>query len=99
MARGRIATEALTFEPVRADVFRAFVAGVAAGETGGTAPAVFNAANEVAVARFLEGRLPFGRIAETIEAVLARHRSGPQESLAVVQAADRWARAEAEAVI
>lgn len=94
-----VAASALTFEPVRVDVFRAFSAGVAAGVAGGTAPAVFNAANEVAVARFLEGRLPFGRIAATIETVLERHRPGPQESLAVVQAADRWGRAEAEAVI
>ena len=61
----------LTFEPVRTDVFRAFSAGVAAGRAGGTAPAVFNAANEVAVAAFLAGTITFGRIAEVIEQVLA----------------------------
>jgi 1-deoxy-D-xylulose-5-phosphate reductoisomerase len=42
----------LTFEPVRRDVFRAFHAGVEAGRAGGTAPAAFNAANEVAVGHF-----------------------------------------------
>ena len=94
-----VAASALTFEPVRTDVFRAFSAGVAAGVAGGTAPTVFNAANEVAVARFLEGRLPFGRIAETIEAVLERHEPGPQQNLEVIKAADRWSRAEAEAVV
>ena len=40
---------------------------MAAGRAGGTAPTVFNAANEVAVAAFLEGAIPFGRISETIE--------------------------------
>lgn len=89
----------LTFEPVRADVFRAFAAGVAAGRAGGTAPAVFNAANEVAVARFLEGTLRFGRIAEVVEAVLDRHRTQPVDSLAAVREADRWARREAQGIL
>src|SRR5918999_859186 len=62
-----IAAGPLTFEPVRTEVFRALACGVAAGRAGGTAPAVFNAANEVAVAAFLEGAIPFGRISETIE--------------------------------
>lgn len=90
-----VAAGPLTFEPLRADVFRAYSAGIAAGRAGGTAPAVFNATNEVAVARFLEGRLAFGRIAEVIEAVLARHSVGRVSQLADVQAADRWARVEA----
>jgi 1-deoxy-D-xylulose-5-phosphate reductoisomerase len=91
-----VAATPLTFEPVRTDVFRAFKAGIAAGRAGGTAPAVFNAANEVAVARFLEGRLAFGRISEVIEATLARHPVAPVEDLAGVQAADRWARRVAD---
>lgn len=90
-----VAAGSLTFEPLRGDVFRAYTAGVAAGRAGGTAPAVFNAVNEVAVARFLEGRLAFGRIAEMIEAVLARHAVARVNQLADVQAADRWARLEA----
>ncbi len=65
-----VAAGPLTFEPVRTDVFRAFTAGVAAGRAGGTAPAVFNAANEIAVAAFLAGSITFGRIADVIERVL-----------------------------
>src|SRR5216117_3739828 len=62
---------ALTFEPVRPELYPAYALGRAAGEQGGTAPAAFNAANEVAVQLFLEGRIRFGKIAETIERVLA----------------------------
>jgi 1-deoxy-D-xylulose-5-phosphate reductoisomerase len=90
-----VAAGPLTFEPVRRDVFRAFAAGVEAGRAGGTAPCVFNAANEEAVAAFLEGRVTLGRIAETIEAVLADHQARPVRDLATVVEADAWARAEA----
>ena len=85
----------LTFEPVRRDLFRAFVLGVEAGRAGGTMPCVFNAANEEAVAAFLAGRIPFGRIAEVIDAVLGRHQARPVVDLATVSEADRWAREEA----
>jgi 1-deoxy-D-xylulose-5-phosphate reductoisomerase len=90
-----IAAGPLTFEPVRTDVFRALVLGIAAGRAGGTAPAVFNAANEVAVAAFLEGAIPFGRINETIERVLDAHAPVPASSVEAVRAADRWAREHA----
>lgn len=87
-----IAAGPLTFEPVRPDLFRAFAVGIAAGRAGGTAPAVFNAANEVAVAAFLAGQIPFGGIAEAIERVLEAHRPAPADDLAAVRAADEWAR-------
>jgi 1-deoxy-D-xylulose-5-phosphate reductoisomerase len=90
-----VAAGALTFEPVRADVFRAFGCGVAAGRTGGTAPAVFNAANEVAVAAFLDGAVPFGAVAEIVERVVERHPHQAATSLEVVAEADARARAEA----
>ncbi len=90
-----VAASGLTFEAVRRDAFPAFDLGVAAGRAGGTAPAVFNAANEVAVAHFLDGALPFGGIAEVIDAVLSDHVPVPAGSVSVVQEADRWARAEA----
>ncbi|HEU4699850.1 MAG TPA: 1-deoxy-D-xylulose-5-phosphate reductoisomerase [Gemmatimonadales bacterium] len=90
-----VAAGPLTFEPVRADVFRAFGLGVAAGRAGGTAPAVFNAANEIAVAAFLDGALPFGQIAEVIERVLDAHVVGAADTLEAVRAADTWARARA----
>ncbi len=89
----------LTFEPVHREVFRAFQAGVDAGRAGGTAPAAFNAANEVAVEAFLGGRISFGRIAEVIEGVLERHRPVPAMSLEAVRAADAEARAQAERLL
>jgi 1-deoxy-D-xylulose-5-phosphate reductoisomerase len=61
-------------------------------EAGGTAPAVLNAANEVAVAAFLAGRLDFPGIPRLIERVLDRHRNCEARDLGAVLEADRWAR-------
>ena len=83
---------ALTFEPVRPELYPAYALGRAAGEQGGTAPAAFNAANEVAVQLFLEGRIRFGKIAETIERVLAAQWPPSAQSLEDVLAADAVAR-------
>jgi 1-deoxy-D-xylulose-5-phosphate reductoisomerase len=66
-----------------------------AGRKGGTYPAVMNAANEVAVKRFMQGELRFDRIPRLIERVLARHRSMTRGGLAGILEADHWARAEA----
>jgi 1-deoxy-D-xylulose-5-phosphate reductoisomerase len=63
-----------------------------AARTGGTAPAIFNAANEVAVAAFVEGRLGFTGIAELVAATLAACPSAEPASLAEVLAADTAAR-------
>jgi 1-deoxy-D-xylulose-5-phosphate reductoisomerase len=82
----------LTFEPVRHDVFGAFHAGVEAGRAGGTAPAVFNAANEVAVAAFLDGQIRFGDIAHVICGTLDAAGHAPMTSLDDVLTADRSAR-------
>jgi 1-deoxy-D-xylulose-5-phosphate reductoisomerase len=87
-----LATGALTFEPVSLAKFPAYALGRAAGARGGTTPAAFNAANEVAVQLFLEGRIRFGRIAEIIERVLARHDAQDATSLDAVLAADAMAR-------
>ncbi len=87
-----VAAGALTFEPVREDLFRAFALGVEAGRAGGTAPAVFNAANEVAVAAFLEGGLSFPGIAAAIDDALARWPGGAAATLDDVLRADAWAR-------
>ena len=94
-----VAAGPLTFEAVRTDVFRAFGAGVGAGRAGGTAPAVFNAANEAAVAAFLDGCIPFGRISEVIERVLEAHRPEPVTEVETVRAADRWARRQAHELL
>lgn len=88
----------LTFEPVRTEVFGAFALGVAAGRAGGTAPAVYNAANEVAVAAFLEGGIAFGTIVEIIDRVLQDHVAVPVTTVEDVRTADRWARARAHEV-
>ena len=90
-----VAAGPLTFEPVRSDVFRALGAGLAAGRAGGISPAVFIAANEVAVAAFLEGRISFGRIHAIIEGVLDDHTPAPATGLPAVREADRWARERA----
>ena len=67
-----------------------------AGERGDTYPCVFNAANEVAVAAFLEGRLPFLAIAETVEETLAAADGAPARDLGDLVAADAEARRLAE---
>lgn len=87
-----LAARGLTFEPVRLECFPAFRLGLEAARRGGTAPAVFNAANEVAVAGFLEGRLPFAAVADVIDAALAEHAPRPIDSLDTVLEADRFAR-------
>lgn len=93
------AVAALTFEPVRQDAFPAFSLGLAAGRAGGTAPAVFNAGNEAAVAAFLAGRIPFGRIAGVIGEILDEHTPAPADSVGTIREADIWARARAEELI
>lgn len=87
---------ALTFEPVRPAAFPAFELGVAAGRQGGTAPAAFNAANEVAVQAFLDGRIRFGRIPEVIGDALDHHEHASAGELDAVLAADQAARERAE---
>ena len=90
-----------TFDPLDDDAFPAVRLARAAGTTGGTAPAVFNAANEVAVDAFRSGALGFTGIVDTIEAVLAAHTPvvGDDFTLAAVSAADGWARTEAQSRI
>ncbi|HUH12867.1 MAG TPA: 1-deoxy-D-xylulose-5-phosphate reductoisomerase [Longimicrobiales bacterium] len=92
-----VAAGHLTFEPVDHGRFPAFGLGIAAGERGGTMPAVFNAANEVAVAAFLAGRLPFPGIPRLIEAIMAGHTPVEATSLGAIFDADKDARARARA--
>jgi len=66
-----------------------------AGRKGGTAPAILNAANEVAVARFLEGAPSFAGIARVIERTMDAYRADEVASLAQVRAVDAWARMHA----
>jgi 1-deoxy-D-xylulose-5-phosphate reductoisomerase len=85
----------LTFEEPDRDRFPALALGEKAVRLGGTAGAVLNAANEVAVGRFLEGSIPFPAIAEIAGAVLAKAAIRPDPRLDDIYAADRAAREEA----
>jgi 1-deoxy-D-xylulose-5-phosphate reductoisomerase len=87
-----VALSPLTFEPVRHDQFPAFALGVEAGRAGGSAPAVFNAANEAAVALFLEGSIRFGDIAAAIAGALESLGGLPGDTRDALLAADAAAR-------
>jgi len=87
-----VAHSPLTFERVRSDEFPAFALGVAAGRRGGAAPAVFNAANEAAVALFLDGRIRFRDIGAAIASTLDALGGLPGDSREAILAADSAAR-------
>ncbi len=82
----------LTFEPVRLEDFPALRLGIEAGRHGGAAPAVFNAANEQAVAMFLDDRLSFVDIPRAIASALAALGDMPAGSREALIAADAAAR-------
>ncbi|MBN2189217.1 MAG: 1-deoxy-D-xylulose-5-phosphate reductoisomerase, partial [Chitinispirillaceae bacterium] len=65
---------------------------VEAGKKGGTAPAVVNAANEMAVEAFLAGRIPFTAIAEIAAFALEKYAPRPADSLKTIEEADRRTR-------
>lgn len=82
----------LTFEEPNLEAFRALTLGYDAARAGGTATAVFNAANEAAVKEFLAGRIKFVNIVELIEHCLNKHNVKTNVSLEELLAADAWAR-------
>ncbi|HEY8637644.1 MAG TPA: 1-deoxy-D-xylulose-5-phosphate reductoisomerase, partial [Solirubrobacteraceae bacterium] len=90
---------ALTFEPVDTEAFPALRLARDAAIAGGTAPCVLNAANEVAVHAFLEGRLPFLGIGAVIEETLSALPPTPVRAFESLYDADREARAAAAALI
>src|SRR6266446_1530450 len=85
----------LEFFTPRYDDFPALKLARRAGETGGTLPAVMNAANEIAVAAFLDRQVRFPQIWQTVEEVMNRHASVAHPDLDAILRADRWAREEA----
>jgi 1-deoxy-D-xylulose-5-phosphate reductoisomerase len=89
----------LSFEPPDFERFRALRLAYDVLREGGTAPAVFNAANEVAVAAFLAGGLAFPAITDVIEAALEREPAEPVTTLEEVLAADGRARTAAAAAV
>ena len=86
----------LEFEPVDPEAFPLLGLARRAGELGGTYPCAFNAANEVAVSAFLEGRLPFLGIAEVVEETLERTDGTPAGDVDELIEADADARRIAE---
>ena len=92
---------ALHFERVRREEFRCLDLAFRAGEMGGTYPTAMAAADEIAVARFLEGAILFGDIPGIIEGVLEKHTANAvsQPDIAAIKEVDRWARNLADHMI
>jgi 1-deoxy-D-xylulose-5-phosphate reductoisomerase len=86
----------LEFHAPDLDTFPLLALARRAGELGGTYPCAFNAANEVAVAAFLEGRLPFLGIVEVVEETLTAVDGGAARDLGELEEVDSHARAIAE---
>jgi 1-deoxy-D-xylulose-5-phosphate reductoisomerase len=85
----------LTFEEPDVERFPALELARRAGEIGGTLPAVLNAANEIAVEAFVNRKINFPQITETVRRVMAAHQVVAHPSLDQILAADAWARTEA----
>jgi 1-deoxy-D-xylulose-5-phosphate reductoisomerase len=88
-----------TFEPLDEQAFPAVQLAKLVGRAGSTYPAVFNAANEQAVAAFHAGRIEFLDIVDTIKRVVESHEADGQLSLESLAAAEAWARAAADTLI
>ena len=85
----------LTFEAPDPEKFPALRLAREVGTKGGTLPAVLNAANEIAVPAFLDGKILFPAIWHTVEAVMNRHENIEHPSLEQILKADAWARTSA----
>jgi 1-deoxy-D-xylulose-5-phosphate reductoisomerase len=89
----------LDFEPPDLEAFPCLALAFAAGRAGGSAPAWLNAANEVAVAAFLEGRLAWSAIAAVLDEALSEHTGTELEDADVVIEVDRRARERTRSII
>ncbi|MCS1408714.1 MAG: 1-deoxy-D-xylulose 5-phosphate reductoisomerase [Verrucomicrobia subdivision 3 bacterium] len=89
----------LTFEEPDTEKFPSLNLAREAGLTGGTLPAVLNAANEVAVDAFCRGAISFPRIAETVAQTMAAHQTKTSPSLQDILEADRWTRSAAAEIV
>jgi len=89
----------LEFSTPRYDDFPALNLARRAGETGGTLPAVMNAANEIAVAAFLDRKMRFPEIWEIVEQVMNQHTPVAHADLDAILGADQWARAQAQGCV
>ncbi|MBD3390945.1 MAG: 1-deoxy-D-xylulose-5-phosphate reductoisomerase [Chitinivibrionales bacterium] len=93
------AVGALTFFEPDVEKFRCLKLCIEAGRAGGTHPAVLNAANEIAVASFLEGSVRFDQIPAIVERALESHEAGRADSVEAVLEADRRTRADVLATL
>jgi len=89
----------LEFSTPRYDDFPALNLARRAGETGGTLPAVMNAANEIAVAAFLDRQVRFPEIWRIVEQVMNQHTPVAHPDLDAILGADQWARAQAKGCV
>ena len=89
----------LEFQPADHDRWPALRLAYKTGRIGGTAPAVLNAANEIAVRAFLDGALDFADITSVVERVVDAHEPRFAFRLQTIHEVDEWARAEATALI
>jgi 1-deoxy-D-xylulose-5-phosphate reductoisomerase len=89
----------LEFEKPRFEDFPALGLAMQAGSEGGTLPAVLNAANEIAVAAFLDHSLAFPEIWQTVERTMAAHQNIRHPGLEEILAADQWAREYANSIL
>jgi len=89
----------LTFEPLDREAFPAVDLAYRVGGLGLTFPAVMNAANEVAVMAFLEGKIPLTRIVEISQTVVDEHEAPSVVSVVNIERADTWARRRAAEII
>jgi 1-deoxy-D-xylulose-5-phosphate reductoisomerase len=87
----------LTFEEPDPERFPSLNLARKAAESGGTMPAVLNAANEVAVEGFINGRINFPQISERVCATMNAHQVAPHPNLGQILEADAWARKHAAA--
>jgi 1-deoxy-D-xylulose-5-phosphate reductoisomerase len=85
----------LTFEEPDVERFPALNLARRAGEIGGTLPAVLNAANEIAVEAFVNHKINFPQITETVQRTMNRHKTVLHPKLEQILEADAWARREA----
>jgi 1-deoxy-D-xylulose-5-phosphate reductoisomerase len=89
----------LSFEPVDHEAFPAVDLAYRVGGLGLTFPAVMNAANEVAVMAFLEGKIPLPRIVEIVQTIVDQHEPASVVSVVHIERADAWARHRAMEII
>ena len=80
----------ITFEKPDTDTFRGLLLGYRAGETGGSMPTVYNAANEMAVGLFLDGKIGYLKITELIEECMEAHKLTVNPSVEEILQTEQW---------